>query len=410
MSNYLAIATVTAALRSVLQGAVQAELAGAQVTTLRPDESGEGEEASPAVNLYLYQVTPNSAWRNEDLPTRDSAGRLTQKPRVAIDLHYLLSFYGNEGELVPQRLLGIVVRTLHAQPVLRRDTIHAVVSGLPYLANSDLAREVETVKFTPLSLNLEELSKLWSVFFQTPYVLSVAYQASVVFIESEETPRTSLPVRRRNLYVRPLRQPVIETVDSDTGEPIVAESRLVVRGRQLRGDNTRLRIAGTEVTPSEVTDTQIRVSLSALSDTLRAGVQGVQVIHRLHMGTPPAPHRGFESNAAPFVLHPTITNVQAADIAGTGDQPRSAKVKVTVNPTIGRQQRVVLLLNGTNGPAAEAYTFPAPPRDADSDTITIPIQGIKAGEYLVRIQADGAESLLEVDDEGRYIAPKVTIP
>ncbi|HEB77906.1 MAG TPA: DUF4255 domain-containing protein [Methylothermaceae bacterium] len=403
MSNYLAIATVTAALRNLLQSAVQAELPGAGVTTLRPDKSGE-EEANPTLNLYLYQVTPNSAWRNEDLPTRDSANRLVQKPRAALDLHYLLSFYGKEGELIPQRLLGIVVRTLHARPVLRRKAIEAVVRGTSYLANSDLAREVETIKFTPLPLNLEELSKLWSVFFQTPYVLSVAYQAGVVFIESEETPRTPLPVRRRNLYVRPLRQPLIETVDSETGDPIVAGSTLVIRGRQLRGDDTRVRIAGTEVPPSEVTDTQLRVKLP---DTLRAGVQGIQVIHRQYLGTPPTPHRGFESNVVPFVLHPTITNIQIIDTTGTGDQPRSAKV--TVNPAIGRRQRVLLLLNGSDG-GAEAYTLPAEPLDTDTITITITIPEVKAGEYLARLQVDGAESLLEVDDEGRYTNPTVMIP
>jgi hypothetical protein len=71
------------------------------------------------------------------------------------------------------------------------------------LAGSDLANEIEQVKFSPMAFNLEELSKLWSVFFQTPYHLSVAYSASVIFIERQLTPLRSLPVQTRNIVALP---------------------------------------------------------------------------------------------------------------------------------------------------------------------------------------------------------------
>jgi hypothetical protein len=48
--------------------------------------------------------------------------------------------------------------------------------------------QIENVKLTPISLSLEELSNLWSVFFQVPYALSVAYEAAAVLIEPG-TPR-----------------------------------------------------------------------------------------------------------------------------------------------------------------------------------------------------------------------------
>ena len=85
MSNFLAIATVTAALSQTLRAAVETDVPGASVTTLRPDAAGGGIPAT-RVNLYLYQVTPNTAWRNADLPTRNSDGQLTQRAQVAIDL------------------------------------------------------------------------------------------------------------------------------------------------------------------------------------------------------------------------------------------------------------------------------------------------------------------------------------
>lgn len=202
MSNYLAIATATAALSRSLQAAIGVDVPGAIVTTVRPDGPSSGVPDT-GVNIFLYQVTPNASWRNNDLPTRRPDGTLVQRPQVAIDLHYLLSFYGNEVDLEPQRLLGSTIRALHARPVLTLQVIQNAISAMGFLNNSDLAEEVESVKFTPIPLNLEELSKLWSVFFQTPYVLSVAYQASVVLISTDERPAMAQPVREPVIHVQP---------------------------------------------------------------------------------------------------------------------------------------------------------------------------------------------------------------
>src|SRR5262249_49957897 len=99
MSNFLAVATVTATLGQVLQAAISSDVPGATVTTIRP----EGPGARPAeVNVYLYQVTPNAAYRNADLPTRGSNGQVVQRPQAALTLHYLISFYGDDSKLEPQ--------------------------------------------------------------------------------------------------------------------------------------------------------------------------------------------------------------------------------------------------------------------------------------------------------------------
>jgi hypothetical protein len=183
MSNFLAVATVTGTLRRLLEAAVAADVPGAEASTRRPDDT---TIPSPGVNIYLYQVLPNTAWQSTDLPTRDGNGALVQRPRIALDLYYLLSFYGDEGVLEPQRVLGSAVRTLHARPLLSRDLIRATTQDptFDFLSGSDLADEIELVKYTQIPLSLEELSKLWSVFFQTPYTVSVAYRATVVRIEA----------------------------------------------------------------------------------------------------------------------------------------------------------------------------------------------------------------------------------
>ena len=419
MSNYLAVATVTATLRRSLAAAVGSDVSAVDVTTLRPDDAPER-----GVNVYLYQVAPNGAWRNADLPTRRDDGRLVQRPRVALDLQYLLSFYGDEAQLEPQRMLGSVVRTLHTRPVLTRQMIRDTVSDPDnaFLASSNLADEIELIKFTPGSFSLEELSKLWSVFFQVPYALSVAYQASVVLIEPEVTPHEALPVRERNVYVVPFRQPTIEQIMSQAGDeqpvlpdqPILAGYRLILIGKQLRGEVTRVRIGGVEAEPQAVSDTQIGVPLP---ENLRAGLQGVQVMQYVQMGTPPTPHRGFESNVAAFILRPTIT-ATASNVQSSGGTPRRADIEVDFDPQVGKSQRVVLLLNEFQPPSdrpARAYTFSAPPRNEPTDpdetnSITVPISGVEPGTYLARVQVDGAESPLGFNDAtGQYDSPRVTL-
>ncbi|KAF5414493.1 MAG: hypothetical protein C5S48_08845 [Candidatus Methanogaster sp.] len=425
MSNFLAIATVTAALRQTLQAVVGMDVPGSTVTTQRPDAPAATD---PHVNIYLYQVTPNAAWRNMDLPTRRNGGELVQRPQAALNLHYLLTFYGDEENLEPQRLLGSVVRTLHARSVVTRQVIRETVANplFSFLASSNLADEVELVKLTPTPLSTEELSKLWSVFFQTPYALSIAYQGTVVLIESEETPQKALPVRERSLYVMPFRQPIIEQVISQEGAdlPIVSGSTLTITGKQLRGDVTRVRVGGVEERPApeQITDTEISLQLPS---GLYAGVQGVQVIHQMLMGKPPTPHHGVESNVAAFVLCPTITatvsNVTShtvIDAANNEVTLFAADITVNVSPGVGKKQRVVLLLNEFDPPGdrpAHSYSFKAPLRDDDASSIVIQISDVAPGDYLVRVQVDGAESPLTADTDqssptfNQYIEPRVTI-
>ncbi len=79
MSNYMAVATVTAALAQILQAAAQNAVGGASVEIGRPTtQTGDG--GLHKIHLYLYQVSPNAALSNADLPTRTESGRADQAP------------------------------------------------------------------------------------------------------------------------------------------------------------------------------------------------------------------------------------------------------------------------------------------------------------------------------------------
>ena len=427
MSNHLAIATVTATLGSLLSRATSV-VTGAEVSNLRP---GSISPPLPGVgiNLYLFEVAQDAAWRNADLPARDSSGRVVQRPTAALDLHYLLSFIGDEGALEPQRLLGAASATLHANPVLSPDLIRRVIEAAvqvnpsSYLAKSNLADQVEPVRLTPMNLNLDELSKLWSVFFQTPYLLSVAYQASLVLIEEEIATQPSLPVRTRGLLSLPINQPVLERVVAQAGDdlPILTGSPVSLKGKRLKGELTRVLFGDIELAPApdDITDTEIRL---ALPSGLKAGVLGAQVAQQLLLGDPATAHRGTVSNLAAFVLHPQIKktgnvyNLTFSNRAVAGDGTLSGTLTARLDPDVGKSQRVTLLLNEfqpSGSPAA--YSFSASPRTADGDTVEFPISGVQAHTYLVRIQVDGAESGMDTDTNEisptyqMYIAPVIAI-
>lgn len=420
MSNYLAIATVTATLQKILQDTVQADVEGARVTTVRPDSVGRSVPET-GVNIFLYRVAPVN-WRNADLPGRRSTGEVIKRPQIALDLNYIITFYGNEVELEPQRLLGSVVRTIHSKPVLSQELVQSTVndSSFRYLRESNLAEQVESVKFMPLSLSTEDLSKVWSVLFQTPYALSVAYQASAVLIESEEIPRRALPVRRASTRVAGER-PVIDRIVSldpltkvwsSTPGPIFTTSSISIEGKQLQGQQTQIRIDEFDLTPQQISDRRITLDLGSIPEefALHPGVKGLQIIHR-HLENN---SRSIESNVFPFVLLPSIKEIRVDNIEQI-EELCSAQISLLSQTYIGSNQRVSIVLNGINSSQPPEYVWKLPPRPKDTNTLIVTVKGIKTGEYLVRLRVDGVESLLSVDTNKnsprfeQYIGPKIAI-
>ncbi len=397
MSNFLAIATATLTLNQTIAAAIQDAVPGAAVTTLRPDAPGDGAP-QPRVNLYLYQVTPNAAWRNADLPTRRSDSGLIQCPQAALDLHYLLTFFGDDAQLEPQRLLGSVVTAIHARPLLTREairrTIDAAIQTDPnhYLAQSDLAEQVELVKFSPLALNLEELSKMWSVLFQVPYALSIAYQGSVVLLEAEGTPQSALPVRVVRVGGGPARLPVITQVEP-TGIEFAPDAQLTLNGENLSAERVSVRFGAFEAVPHAITDREIVVGLPA---GLRAGVNSVQVVHKIALAESADLRDIVKSNLATFELAPRITSPTPLTTA------RGGTLTVPCAPAIAGNQRVSLLIG------ERELRLPQRPDSTETLALVIPAD-FPAGDFLFRLRVDGVESRLSTDESGRYSGPIVRL-
>lgn len=218
MSNALAIATVTQALALLIENNLRPEIDMAvSVETRKPPAEPPTE---PTITVFLYQVAPNPSMRNTDLPTRGPNGRLWSRPTAALDLNYLISAYGEETELVGQRLIGCVVRTLQEIPVLPVELIEQAAER-PHLSGSDLAESAQRVRFTPIQMDVDETSKLWGMLHQTPYSVSVTYQGSLVFVDGREEPEPAKPVQE----VHPTAEPMPPTGSAPGSAAREAKSR-----------------------------------------------------------------------------------------------------------------------------------------------------------------------------------------
>ncbi len=414
MSDFLAVAGVSAVLKSILDDALSGSdlstTLGAMpiVTALAPDRIVTGSEEVPQINLFLYHVNTNPAWRNNELPWYDSSGQRVRNAPLPLNLHYFLSTYG-KGEFDSEILLGWAMQVLHETPILTRTLMQTklndlanpgggnpVSSEVKAIATTTLPEQIELVRITPEVLTMDDLSKLWTA-FQARYRTTAAYQASVVLIQPTQPTRSALPVQTRNILVEPFAAPVIDSVP--TAALAVGET-LVVQGRNFLGDDpnaTKLMFGGAAgVAPDAVHGTTVTLALPA---TLQAGTCLVQVSRDVDFGVPTDPHAGFQSNGATFTLLPTLVSPPATAVRGHA-------LTLTLSPAVGRDQAVTAFF-GDQGVAADPRAPDAPDTSA-TVTFSIP-SALAAGTWTLRVRVDGAETrIAQATPTGPFL-PQITV-
>jgi Pvc16 N-terminal domain len=388
VSNALAIAAVTATLRAIVAQALPSEgfdSGASEATHVRPD-ANVGLPVANGVNLFLYRVSPNPHWRNTDLPTRRGTA-VQRKPQIGLDLHYMLSFYGDDKELEPQRLLGFVTSALHANPNALHSTIASVKASLAFLKDSDLDQQAELVRITPAELSLEELTKLWSVFFQTKYVLSMAYTASIVLLEAEvPVAPPALPVATSKLMVRSTRDPQIDSIVPDTVSPTATASPTI----QLRGQNLMLALdnpslpAGSPKVPSKYLFAAGLGTLKPGSSNEEVAIEipsGVAIgenwVRILNDGGDPTKVLAA-SNVVSFNLRPFLKSVLV--LGGP------TRIQADLLPAIGPTQPVRLVL--VSDPPGTRLEIPVKTRET-ANRMIFDVSTAPPGIYRVLIDVDG---------------------
>lgn len=188
MISAFAVSTVTVVLKSRIEnwlaqrGVVAALGADVIVSALPPDRITTGADERPQLNVFLYNLTPNTALRGGSR-------------RSCFDLHYLLTAYG-AGDAQADMLIGCAIHALQATPVIDQDAIRATLdmlaanhhSALPLAAlDSAAASEwIDKLTLTPLFLSSEDFSRIFSA-LQARFRPSVAYRVTSVAIGSESS-------------------------------------------------------------------------------------------------------------------------------------------------------------------------------------------------------------------------------
>ncbi len=403
MSNTLAIAAVTQVFSDLLRDVQDNPALGpTNVTNLPPDIAAPDPKAPERrLNLFLYQVSPNPALSNQDLPFRGSDGSVAGQPVLALDLHYLLTAFGLDGELDTHHLLAHAMSVIHEAGFLDRDRIRQAVNVAgSRIAGSDLADQLELVRIAPQMLTEDDLYRLWTA-FQTHYRLSVGYQASVVLIERVREIVAPLRVTDPRITTVTMRKPLILELSP---MPVTAPGTLALRGEQLDADSVTVRFPAGDVPPAPgaVSPTSITVDLPS---GLQAGPNTVQVIHGHLLEGSSETRPTFASDAVPFTLIPTITGIPAGGVIAH----RGTEMTLTLSPPVGPGQTVIAVI-GEHGAARVLDTTAAGLSPTPTVTFPIPADFPLVTGALLRVQVDGAESALEVDNStGAFNGPLVTV-
>jgi hypothetical protein len=388
VSNPLAIAATTLTLQAILQNGIVSDptdpdLTDTTVTILPPDKA-RGNASANQLNLFLYQILPNAAWRNMNIPNQVMPGE-TGTPPLALTLHYLITAFGKDNDTTlpyGHHLLGKTMSILYDHALLGADEIRAATTASFPLSNLD--QQVERVRITFQPLSLEEISKLWSGLV-TQYRLSVGYEVSVMLIDSTQPKKTPLPVLKRKVMSQATMGTPFPTLTQIQFPNSQTSARLgdtlVLIGNNLDGTNVGvvfnhpLWSTTVEILAPGGTATQVSVTIPNSPTIWPAGFYTVSLLVQR-----PGETYQRSTNQLSFALAPKIT-IAPANAAGP-----NINYTVTCSPEVWVGQNVALLL-GDQDILAQPYT-------TQTATPTFQAQNLTAGNYFIRLRVDGVDSLL----------------
>jgi hypothetical protein len=406
VSNPVAIAATTLTLQTILQTAIvndpsDTDLTDTTVTILPPDKARSNSSANQ-LNLFLYQILPDAAWRNMNIPNQVMPGE-TGNPPLALTLHYLITAFGKDNDTTlpyGHHLLGKAMSVLYDHALLGPDEIRTYAT--PSFPANNLDQQIERVRITLQPLTLDEIAKLWSGLV-TQYRLSVGYEVSVMLIDSTQPKKTPLPVLTRGPADKGFPSQASLTPSLPTLSQILFPNAqvaarlgdtLVFNGFNLDGAdvglvfNHPLWTSTVEIAPQPGgTATQVSVVIPNSPAAWPAGFYTVSLMVKRT-----GENYRRTTNQLSFGLAPKIT---IAPITAAGPD---VTYIVTCSPEVWVRQKAVLLLSDQE--------LNPQPFTTQTSTLTFNAQNVSAGDYFVRLRVDGIDSLLV----NRAVTPPVFDP
>jgi IPT/TIG domain-containing protein len=211
------------------------------------------------------------------------------------------------------------------------------------------------------------------------------------------------PVLARKILALPLQGPVISGIS-----PVMATagSELTITGSNFLGQSvsdTVLSFDGAAPVPAALV--QGNVITVTPPATLLAGTRFMRVQRMVTFPGETTARQGFSSSPAPFQLLPAIQD--PSPLHATLGSP----LTLTISPPVGREQQATVYIGD--------YAIPVParpvtaPATSASLTFTVPAggppAGTGAGTFPIRVEVDGAGSLLTQQPGGGQWTPQVVV-
>ncbi|MGK6355777.1 Pvc16 family protein [Sphingomonas sp. DT-207] len=404
MSSGFPIAAATVAFADRLHLLIGDSVPGARVTTLNPS-SESLRSGDPIVNLYLFRTVRNGFVSNDDLPTRGAAGKPLASPTLKLDLDYMITFFGDDAKLDPQRLLGLVAGGLNAQPYIAPDMLRSAIASTPWLGAAGGSDPPCTrISVAPLNMPPDAMARLWSEFVNVPYQLTQLYTATPVTLEVTLPVEPVLPVRRIGLRAVPSRAIAILSLvnATDPSLPPLAGGLMGIRLVNPGQPDLIVRLNGivAEGVKAGFDADGFAVLLVDLSERqsapLAVGPLTVQVIRTGADGA------GIvaESQIVTTAIVPAFAQPPAVD--------KGQLVMIMALP-VAPEAAAVVLLFPRGASKLPSRRIPCLPRTAPSASLTAPLAGVPAGRYLISVEVDGVATLLDFSGEA-YTGPVVDVP
>lgn len=164
-----------------------------QIVPLSPADVAEQQIR---LTLFLYSVVETPSLRNEPFPSSSSTE--SRFPPLSLDLYYMLTCYPSE------TINDLTDRTLDTRLILGRAMRvfydNGILSGT--ILQGDLAETQEELRITLNPITVEDLTRIWSVFPDTPYRTSISYLVTPVRIRSERLARAQRVVSKQTDHDR----------------------------------------------------------------------------------------------------------------------------------------------------------------------------------------------------------------
>jgi hypothetical protein len=141
------------------------------------DSPGELEPMPDnGLSLFLYKISENPSLKNQNFITERYINPVRlRNPPLALDLFYLIIPFGNSE--TRQIILEKVMQLFHDFPIVDKSL----------LTDDLLNSENHEIKILLNEITLDDVNKIWSLFPNKPYRLSISYLITPLLIPSSRT-------------------------------------------------------------------------------------------------------------------------------------------------------------------------------------------------------------------------------